>query len=179
VTDEEAQNLTEAHRRKTLEAIEEVMKSSREKKEEKMSEVCDMLTRLTKSRDAREDRHRQERQERQELENKLRQDKEKKEEEQFLVFAARREKQRADRLHEVEGMEEHERQIAARNVYLAVNRDARQVKAFESWEDGQVRTAASRQREKTKERSRPLRGKNMAKGEFAGLRGMLGLDTME
>jgi hypothetical protein len=179
VTDEEARNLTEAHRKKTLDAIEQVMKSNREKKEGEISEVCDMLEQLTKSRDAREDKHLQDRRERKEFENKMQQERERKEEEQFLVFAAKREKKRLERLHEAEALEEHEREIAARNVYLSVNREARQIRAFESWEDGQVRTASSRQKEKTVERRKRGSAKSLRKGELAGLRSMLGLTNGE
>ena len=76
-------------------------------------------------------------------------------------------------------MEEHTRQIAARNRYLALNKKALATKVFQSQQDAKLRSAKERQtmnlqmgQIKTMQRTQQQR---KSAAELSSLKGLLGL----
>lgn len=145
LTDEETKELISMHAQQKREHIEQEIQKHREQKAAKMDKLVKMLEEATRQRDIQEQEHVQKRREKFEQEERERIEKEEEEEKKILALEKKLEKKREDRIKEAEEMEEHTRQIAARNRYLALNKKALATKVFQSQQDAKLRSAKERQ----------------------------------
>ena len=176
LTDEEATELLNKHREMERERIEREIEEHRRIKAEKMDKLVAMLEEATRYRDQKEEEFMKRKKERQEEEERLRKQKQQEEEQRMLELEKKLEKKRQERLKEAEEMEEHTRQIAARNRYLALNKKALATKMFQGQQDAQLRSAKERQTTRlTEERAKIGPSKPKPSGDMKGLKSLLGL----
>ena len=176
LTDEEATELLNKHREQERERIEREIEEHRKLKEAKMDKLVAMLEEATRYRDQQEQEYQKRKKEKQETEERIRKQKQQEEEQRMLELEKKLEKKRQDRIKEAEEMEEHTRQIAARNRYLALNKKALATKMFQSQQDAQLRSAKERQTTRLiEERERIGPTKLKAGGDMKGLKALLGL----
>ena len=179
LTDEETKELIRRHQEQKQEYIQQEIQKHREQKSAKMDQLLKMLEEATKQRDLQEQEHLLKKQEKLQKEEKERIEKEEEEERKILALEKKLEKKREDRIKEAEEMEEHTRQIAARNRYLALNKKALATKVFQSQQDAKLRSAKERQsmnlqmdQIKTMQRTQNQR---KSAAELTSLKGLLGL----
>ena len=178
LSDEETDLLLSQHAENKKKMIQELIEKHRRMKEEKMEKLYQMLEESQRKRDMNEEeflRKRKEKQEALEREQKL---KEEEEEKRVLELEARLEKKRKERIKEAEIMEEHTRQIAARNRYLALNKKAITAKVFQSQQDAKLRTAKERQTMdlpiKQQQQAMSIKQRQSA-ADLVNLKGLLGI----
>lgn len=174
LTDEETVALRRQNQEATKRKIEADIVRHQKEKAETINELEFMLEDVTTAREQREDEHKAKRQEKKQQAEKERLERQRREEEQMLELEKRQERKRKERLKEAEQMEEHTRQIAARNRYLALNKKALETRGFESRQDAALRSARDRQLEKTNADQAPPK-KQKPKGELVRLKQILGL----
>lgn len=176
LTDEEAQQLLDCHAEEKRNKIEEEIQLHRELKEAKMDKLVKMLEEATQYRDEREAAHVQKRKEKLAEEAALKAEKEQIEDQKMLELEKKLEKKRKARIKEAEEMEEHTRQIAARNRYLALNKKALATKVFQSQQDAKLRSAKERQNNKMPEGTTRIQSTRAKQGaELTNLKSLLGL----
>jgi hypothetical protein len=125
--------------------VEEEIEKHRRLKKQKMDQLVAMLDEVTRTRDEKEEEHMRKKKEKKEEEERRRLEKEAREEEQMLVLEKKLEKKRRAQVAEAKEMEEHTRQVAARNRYLALNKKAIATRVFQSQQDATLRSAKERQ----------------------------------
>jgi hypothetical protein len=151
LSDEETKELLTQHARERKQQIEDEIEEHRRIKAQKMEMLVQMLEEATKARNAREDETAQQRREKKEEAERLRRQREREEEEKMLLLEKKLERKRRARVKEAEEMEEHIRQITARNRYLALNKNAIATRTFQSQQDAKLRQARERQENRTPE----------------------------
>jgi hypothetical protein len=150
LSNEETAELIAKHSGEERNRVEAAIEEHRRLKAQKMDLLVKMLDEITHARDAKEEeltrqkRQKRDERERENLERLAR------EEEQMLGLQKRLEKKKNERIAEAEEMEEHTRQIAARNRYLALNKKTVATRVFHSQQDAMLRSAKSRQEDKMK-----------------------------
>jgi len=175
LSDEETLDLLRTHKDEKKTIIEEAIERHRISKEQKMDKLVQMLDKVTLHRNVQEEGHNEKRKvkiEQQEIESERKQ---KEEDEKLLELEKRLEKKRNQRIHEAEQMEEHVREIQARNRYLAINKKALATKGFQSQQDAKLRSAKERQTSLMKEGTRVGTAKAKSTNELSSLKGLLGL----
>jgi hypothetical protein len=134
------------------------------------------LDEATHIRDAKEEAHVQKRKEKQEELARIEHARQAEEEQKMLKLEKKLEKKRQMRIQEAEEMEEHMREIAARNRYLALNKKALAEKTFQSQQDAKLRTAKERQTMRMPDEKVPIPlSKPKSGGDLVHLKELLGL----
>jgi hypothetical protein len=145
LTDDEANAIMNKHAQEQRRTVEQEIEEHRRAKAKHMDRLVAMLDEVTRARDGREDAHVRLRREKIEAAERSAEERRAVEEEKMIALEAKLERKRRARLAEAEEMEEHTRQIAARNRYLALNKKAIATKVFQSQQDAKLRTAKERQ----------------------------------
>jgi hypothetical protein len=176
LTDEEATGLINQHTQETRRRVEEEIDAHRRIKAATMDKLVAMLDEATRIRAAHEDEHVQQRKEKKEASDLEAARLQREEEEKMLSLERKLEKKRQARIAEAEEMEEHTRQIAARNRYLALNKKAMATKVFQSQQDAKLRSAKERQSMRMPEDQVTIPGVKVRQSEsFPQIRRLLGL----
>lgn len=177
VTDEEATELIRQHAETKRKQIENEIQNHRRMKEEKMEKLMQMLEEATKARDEREEEHIKQRREKIEAAQKELQEKEEEEDRRMLLLEKKLEKKRQEKINEAKEMEEHTRQIAARNRYMALNKKALAANVFTSQQDAKLRSAKERQTLNLKDQTKStnLSPTRKSSAELVNLKGLLGI----
>ncbi|OHT16475.1 hypothetical protein TRFO_02754 [Tritrichomonas foetus] len=177
LSDEETTFLISHHAEQKKRMIEEQIELHRKMKAEKMDKLVQMLEEATKQRDIKEEEHIRKRREKIEQLEKEQREKQEIEDQKILQLEKKLEKKRNDRIKEAEEMEEHTRQIAARNRYLALNKKALATKNFQSQQDAKLRAAKERQTMKMPidhQKTQTQRPRQSA-ADLHNLKGLLGI----
>ena len=175
LTDEETNELIEKHKNEKKEIIEREIEYHRKIKEEKMDKMVEMLDKITKYREEQEEIFNQQKKQKLEQIELEKIKKQKEEYEKILELEKKLEKKRKSKIKEAEKMEEHMREIQARNRYLAINKKALVTKGFQSQQDAKLRTAKERQNSSLKEDIIINTPKNKNNIELTNLKNILGL----
>jgi hypothetical protein len=173
LSDEETADLIAKNRTKEQEQLEEKWEKHRIGRERKMGKLYGYLQELEESRDVRDVESRKKRKEKREAEEEEKRKLELHEEEQILLLEKKCEKKRQEKLRLAEEADEHMRQIAVRNRYLALNQRELETRGFESRQEARLRTAKEKQDEKLIEL--PELKKKTKKGDLVNLRAILGI----
>lgn len=176
LTDEEAQELIDLHEQQDKERIEKAIIEHKAVKQKKMEQLVAMLNEMTKRRAEMDAAFTKEQEEREAAEIAEQERKQIEQEEKVLILEKKLEKKRLAKIKEAEEADEITRQIAARNRYLALNKDALSQRNFQSLEDTKLRMARERQESQLRNpEDLYLRKKPKKKKELKGLNALLGV----
>jgi hypothetical protein len=176
LSDEETKGLLERHARERKQQLEEEIEEHRRIKMHKMETLVQMLEEATTARNVRADEKAQQRRAKKEEAERLRQQREREDEDKMLLLEKKLERKRRARIKEVQEMEEHIRQIAARNRYLALNKNAVATRVFQSQQDAKLREARERQENRMPEDQIKIPPAKVSESiEMSNLRRLLGV----
>lgn len=175
LTDEETNELLRTNHERNLQIIEERILKHRKAKEEKLQKLYRLLKEETRLRDIAEQEHKKKREEERQKKEEEEIKRQNEEDDKMIELEKKLEKKRKARIKEAEEMEERTRQIAARNRYLAINKRAVEVKAFQSHQDARLRMARERQDSRIQKPLRPPTPKKKKETELVRLKSILGV----
>lgn len=175
LTDEETNELLRTNHERNLQIIEERILKHRKAKEEKLQKLYRLLEEETRLRDIAEQEHKKKREEERQKKEEEEIKRQNEEDDKMIELEKKLEKKRKARIKEAEEMEERTRQIAARNRYLAINKRAVEVKAFQSHQDARLRMARERQDSRIQKPLRPPTPKKKKETELVRLKSILGV----
>lgn len=175
LTDEETNELLRTNHERNLQIIEERILKHRKAKEEKLQRLYKLLEEETRLRDIAEQEHKRKREEAKQKKEEEEIKRQNEEDDRMIELEKKLEKKRKARIKEAEEMEERTRQIAARNRYLAINKRAVEVKAFQSHQDARLRMARERQNSRIQKPLRPPTPKKKKETELVRLKSILGV----
>lgn len=175
LTDEETNELIRTNHERQVASIEAKIAEHRKIKEEKQQRLYELLNEETRIRDQAEIEHKQKREEAKQKREEEAIKRQQEEDEKMLELEKKLEKKRKNRIKEAEEMEEHMREISARNRYLALNKRALEVKAFQSHQDARLRMAQERQNNKIQKPLKPSTPKKKKETELVRLKAILGV----
>lgn len=175
LTDEETNELLRTNHERNLKIIESRILEHRKAKEEKLQRLYELLEEETRLRDIAEQEHKKRREEAKQKKQEEEIKRQNEEDDKMIELEKKLEKKRKARIKEAEEMEERTRQIAARNRYLAINKRAVEVKAFQSHQDARLRMARERQDSRIQKPLRPPTPKKKKETELVRLKAILGV----